>query len=564
MKKIALFTMAVGKDPIYFESVGRYFPYNKKYFRQDNTVDFYVFTDREGQVNEEVTSLPCKTTVWPYTTLLKNNTIHDYMSEQNKWNEYDYIFFIDADFAIGDYYNFFDHDFILVRPYWNEINGGGFFYGGKTEYFRLLCDSFYEELNYIVENKLPLPRDIDEFYLGIFLKQHRDIIHMVEMSKENTLIFYDNENLDNKVKQYGNKLFMQPYKSTGRANKTMVIDSQYKEQECIVNLEEEYIFNNYTFDFGRLLKIDDSYYRIFWSDKPAKREVLDIKNLQIYKDKPSRIDKPSVPAISVVMPVYNANPEFLVEAIDSVLKQSFPNFEFIIVDDGSTDSTVSYIEKYNDPRIRLIKNKHDYIDSLNRGINEARGRYIARMDADDVMMPDRLLTQYDYMEGHQNIDFCGSWVEFFGNQNHILRTIINHKEIKSNLLLHSSLVHPSVMFRDSVYKNNKNLYSYGYPCAEDYKLWVDLIKANFRCANIPMVLLRYRRSNKQQTVVNYKASLTSGKKIQLEYIDYFLGNMAEKEEGYVDFFNSLIDLSNKNTINIDQLKNIIYQIQATQ
>lgn len=562
MKKIALFTMAVGKDPIYFESVGRYYPYNKKYFAQNNAVDFYVFTDRKEQVNDEVISLPCITTVWPYTTLLKNNTIYDYLEKENKWKEYDYIFFIDADFAIGDYYNFFDYDFILVRPYWNDINGGGFFYGGKTEYFRLLCTTYYDELKYIYDNKLPLPRDIDEFYLGLFLKEYGERIHIIEMTKDKTLIFYDNENLGERIKEQGNKLFLQPYKAVGRANKTMVTDTQNTKQECIVNLEEQYIFNNYTFDFGRLLKIDDNYYRIFWSNKPSKREVLDIHKLHIYRDKPEN-SNPEIPIISVVMPVYNANKEFLEEAIESVLAQTFPAFEFIIVDDGSTDSTLSYIQKYDDPRIKIIQNKHDYIDSLNKGINEAQGRYIARMDADDIMMPDRLQIQFEYMEEFRSIDFCGSWAEYFGNQNNIIRTLTKHEEISSYLLLNSSFIHPTIMFRDTIYKNNKDLYSRGYPCAEDYKLWTDLIKNNFRCANIPRILLKYRRSNKQQTVINYSTSLASNRKIQMEYADYYLKKIVEKNEECYDFANCLIELSNKNMLNVDQLKNMVYQLQSS-
>lgn len=560
-KKIALFTMAVGKDPIYFESVGRYFPYNKKYFGQNNAVDFYVFTDRNEKVNNEVTSLPCVTTVWPYTTLLKNNTICDYLNQEDKWKEYDYVFFIDADFAIGDYYDFFDHDFILVKPYWNKINGGGFFYGGKTEYFKSLCEAYYEELKYIYDNKLPLPRDIDEFYLGLFLKEYSDEIHTIDMAKDKTLIFYDNENLEDRIKEQGNRLFLQPYKAVGRANKTMVFDTQHKEQECIVNLEEQYIFNNFTFDFGRLLKIDDSYYRIFWAQNPDKREVLNIDTYQIYKDKPSKKEHPGVPVISVVMPVYNANQEFLEEAIESVLNQSFSNFEFIIVDDGSTNSTLSYIENYKDPRIRIVKNEHDYIDSLNKGINEARGRYIARMDADDIMLPDRLAVQFEFMEENQQIDFCGTWAEYFGNQNDIVRTPTDHKDIAANLLLGSAMIHPTVMFRETVYKNNRELYPQGYPCAEDYKLWTELVKNNFHGANIDKVLLRYRRSNKQQTVVNYKKCILSSKRIQLNYIKYYLEKIVEKKEEHYDFASNLINSFNKNLINIDQLKNITYQLQ---
>jgi hypothetical protein len=279
--KIALFTIAVGKDIIYFDSVRRYFPYNKANFGQDFDVDYYLFTDRDETITE-IISIPCQTSLWPFTTLMKNNLIADYLDASGKWNTYSHIFFIDADFAVGEEYNFFQHDFLLVKPYWNNKNGGGFFYGGKTEYFRRLCLLFYDEIRFICENKLPVPRDLDEFYLGLFREQYSEQIYVIDMSQEtNTLVFFDNENLDRKIQQTGKRLFMQPYKAEGRANKTYVVDVQNKKQECIVNFEEGYIFNNYTYDFGRLLKIDGSFYRILWSKCPEAREVLSIETYQI-------------------------------------------------------------------------------------------------------------------------------------------------------------------------------------------------------------------------------------------------------------------------------------------
>ncbi|WP_298654081.1 hypothetical protein [uncultured Proteiniphilum sp.] len=281
--KIALFTIAVGKDPIYFNSVRRYFPYNKMNFGQDLDLDYYVFTDRNETI-KEIVSIPCQTTLWPFTTLLKNNLITDYLDASGKWDTYSHIFFIDADFAIGDRYNFFQHDFLLVKPYWNNRNGGGFFYGGRTEYFRELCMLFYDEIRFIRENKLSIPRDLDEFYLGLFREQCSEHIYLIEMDQQtNTLIFYDNEDLDLTIQEKGKCLFMQPYKAEGRANKTYVIDDQNEKQECIINFEEGYIFNNYTYDFGRLLKIDDSFYRILWNKCPEVREILNIETYKISK-----------------------------------------------------------------------------------------------------------------------------------------------------------------------------------------------------------------------------------------------------------------------------------------
>ena len=101
--------------------------------------------------------------------------------------------------------------------------------------------------------------------------------------------------------------------------------------------------------------------------------------------------------ISVIMPVYNGA-RYLRECLDSILCQTFRNFELLIVDDGSTDDTCDIIRSYSDNRIRLIESRHDYIASCNLLLKEAKGKYLARMDADDIMMPDRLMAQYEYME----------------------------------------------------------------------------------------------------------------------------------------------------------------------
>lgn len=111
--------------------------------------------------------------------------------------------------------------------------------------------------------------------------------------------------------------------------------------------------------------------------------------------------------VSVCMPMYNAS-KYLRECIDSVLAQTFKDFEFLIVDDGSDDDSVEIVKSYHDDRIRLIENTHDYIGSLNMLLDEARGKYIARMDADDVMMPERLQVQLEYMESHENIDILAT------------------------------------------------------------------------------------------------------------------------------------------------------------
>ena len=120
-----------------------------------------------------------------------------------------------------------------------------------------------------------------------------------------------------------------------------------------------------------------------------------------------------IPEISVVMSVYNAK-ETVAHAVESVLSQTFRNFEFIIVDDGSSDETSKILHSFSDDRIKILKNNHNYIDSLNIGMSHAKGRFIARMDADDYMHPDRLRFQVNFMKTHTDIDICGTWMQTYG------------------------------------------------------------------------------------------------------------------------------------------------------
>ena len=111
------------------------------------------------------------------------------------------------------------------------------------------------------------------------------------------------------------------------------------------------------------------------------------------------------PAISIVMPMYNSA-NYIQNSIQSILSQTFRDFELLIIDDGSVDNSIELVCKISDSRIKLHQNKHDFIGSLNLGLNLSGGKYIARMDSDDIMHPDRLKIQYAFMEENPEIDIC--------------------------------------------------------------------------------------------------------------------------------------------------------------
>lgn len=137
----------------------------------------------------------------------------------------------------------------------------------------------------------------------------------------------------------------------------------------------------------------------------------------------------TAPLVSIVMSAYN-EAAFISETIDSLLQQSYKNFELIIVDDASTDNTADVIRKYENNRIILLRNKENkrLAFNLNLGIQKAHGKYIARMDADDICMPDRLVKQVNYLEQHPEIAIVGGAAQEFGDANALLEYPENHEE----------------------------------------------------------------------------------------------------------------------------------------
>ena len=230
--------------------------------------------------------------------------------------------------------------------------------------------------------------------------------------------------------------------------------------------------------------------------------------------------------ISVCMPVYN-RAECIRECIDSILLQTFNDFELLIVDDGSTDETCDIIKSYNDPRIRLIQNKHDYIHSCNLLFEEAKGKYIARMDSDDIMMPDRLQIQYDYMENHPEVDILGGSILFIedGKETPFCKRKGNIKI--EELLQGSCIVHPSVMMRASQIKKHNLKYDVNYIYAEDYHFWFQALKAGLCIRNLSDIFIKYRASKEQVTSVYYYEQRKNAKRIS-EEISRWISRSEEK------------------------------------
>lgn len=220
--------------------------------------------------------------------------------------------------------------------------------------------------------------------------------------------------------------------------------------------------------------------------------------------------------ITVLMPVYNAE-KYLRGAIESILDQTFADFEFLIIDDGSTDKSLNIINSYNDPRIKLIRNTKNLgiIKTLNRGLSLAKGVYIARMDADDISTQDRLEKQVNFMDDHLEIGVCGSWVKIFTHfkfLGYVIKLPTNPEDIKLDLRRRNVIQHPSVILRKSLFDEFGLRYLNNFRHAEDYDLWVRASKL-FPLANLPEVLLYYRYSPKSVGDLYANEQLVNAKKI---------------------------------------------------
>lgn len=208
-----------------------------------------------------------------------------------------------------------------------------------------------------------------------------------------------------------------------------------------------------------------------------------------------------VPSVSVVMPAYNAE-KYLREAIDSILTQTYDDFEFIIINDGSTDSTKEIILSYSDPRIVYLENEKNsgICVTLNKGLVAARGRYIARMDSDDISLPERFAIQVEYMDKHPEIGVCGSDVIVFGEgiEESVFDQIHSSDECSAGLLFNPCLAHPSVMINNQIMKQKNLCYEDSYRGLEDFKLWWEFAKIS-KIGNINIPLIRYRHHRGQET-----------------------------------------------------------------
>ena len=279
------------------------------------------------------------------------------------------------------------------------------------------------------------------------------------------------------------------------------------------------------------------------------------------------------PLVSVVMATFNGE-EYIQEAIKSVLNQTFKDFEFIIVDDGSTDNTAQIINGFQDDRIYYLKKDYNsgIADSLNLGISKAKGKYIARMDDDDVCIPNRLKQQVDILEKREDVILCATNVKLDKGSINKLKEE-EHDDIKMQLLFNNAIVHPTVMILKETLREHK--YNSEKVPSEDYDLWSRLIwEGEFYKIKEALLFYRYRelsetsQRRKEQLLLNVGISKFMFDKLGIKNLpnneenirilashDYSISG--KEMRGLINWFESLKQAnSNDELFSIEKFNNV--------
>lgn len=268
----------------------------------------------------------------------------------------------------------------------------------------------------------------------------------------------------------------------------------------------------------------------------------------------------SFPLVSVILPVYNGQ-AFLREAINSILSQTYSNYELIIINDGSIDRSASIVEQFHDTRIRFYgQNNMGLSATLNRAIDIANGIYIARQDQDDFSYPSRFEKQVNFLETHPNCGMVGTWAEIWKEKKKTRMTFKHPSDnlmLKFELLFNNPFVHSSMMIRKKVFtKVGKYSTDHHRQPPEDYELWSRVSKA-YEIANIPEILHVYREMPCSMSRTGVNPFLRRIINLSAENISYTLGktspcqdiyDLAALSHGAYDMLSAAPDLSKLSSI----------------
>jgi len=255
------------------------------------------------------------------------------------------------------------------------------------------------------------------------------------------------------------------------------------------------------------------------------------------------------PAVTVLMPVHNGE-RYLKEAVESILAQTFADFEFLVIDDGSTDRSRQIVESFGDPRIVLVANAQNRgtVHVLNQGIALAKGRYIARMDSDDISLPERFERQVRFMEAHPKVGVSGTAMRLIKNGK--LRNTRTHapsdQELKIQLLFSPCFFHPTVIIRAELAKAHP--YPDNLVYTQDYNYWTHLASLT-SFANLDEVLLHFREHEGQISTRKADMQVSNSRALRAKYLKRLMSTASDEE---LAIHHAIAE--NRNDIDLEQAK----------
>lgn len=261
---------------------------------------------------------------------------------------------------------------------------------------------------------------------------------------------------------------------------------------------------------------------------------------------------PEAHSISVLMPVYNTKEVYLRASIESILNQTFTDFELIIVNDGSTNNAEEVVLSYKDDRIKYFKQENQgIVGALNNAWAKASGKYLARMDSDDIAYPERFAKQIEFLEENPEYSLVGSWAKIIPSNN----VIKLPQDIKvMDLLADCMFIHPSIMFRKADFEKFNLQYETGFDYAEDYCMYARAVKY-LKMTNLQEVLLDYRVYPENSSSKNRDVRVRSSFKVQ-DLILENLSNDKNLQEKILDLAYLKKRKKNKFTESIFSIKNL--------
>lgn len=259
---------------------------------------------------------------------------------------------------------------------------------------------------------------------------------------------------------------------------------------------------------------------------------------------------PEAHSISVLMPVYNTKEEYLRASIESILNQTFTDFELIIVNDGSTNNAEEVVLSYKDDRIKYFKQENQgIVGALNNAWAKASGKYIARMDSDDIAYPERFAKQVKFLEENPEYSLVGSWAKIIPS-NYVIKLPQDIKVM--DLLADCMFIHPSIMFNKADFEKFNLQYETGFEYAEDYCMYARAVKY-LKMTNLQEALLDYRVYPENSSSKNRDIRIKSSFKVQ----DLILENLSNDKE----LQERILDIAYRKKNKVGRLQEKIFSIK---